>query len=420
MRWGGLQLLLATLGAELFTARMSFVVTLIGMVWTLGGTQMLRKLAFPLFLLFFMVPIPAVIYSAATFKLQILASQLADGALTVLSVPVLREGNVLELPNQKLSVVEACSGIRSLLSLTFLSLVYGYFFERKTWVRAVLFFSTIPIAIIANASRVTMTGIMTQIKAELAEGFFHEAEGWVIFMVALVILIVWHQVLIRGEFRGSQEGPVSFFKNRYARVVTVLLLLQGLVFYAVALRAETTPAPAPLASLSEPLERLADVQRRQDGPGNTGRSEGGRHPQPGLHQSCSATASAFLFVAFFKTQRTGQAPHSPKNCLPGNGYEPIESGQIQVAVPGRAEPVEINRYLTARGDEKSVTLYWYQSHDRVIAGEFSAKFWLIADSIRYHRSDTSLVKVVVPVRNNDADAATKTAIEFVKAVFAAA
>ena len=119
--------------------------------------------------------------------------------MTLLSIPVLREGNMLELPNQKLSVVEACSGIRSLLSLTFLSLVYGYFFEKKTWIRVVLFFSTIPIAIIANGSRVTITGIMTQIKAELAEGFFHEAQGWVIFMVALVILIVWHQMLIRGS-----------------------------------------------------------------------------------------------------------------------------------------------------------------------------------------------------------------------------
>lgn len=205
--WGAIQLLIATLGAELFTARMSFVVTLIGVVWTLGGTRMLRKLAFPLFLMFFMLPIPLVIYQAATFKLQILASQLADAALTLLSVPVLREGNVLELPNQKLSVVEACSGIRSLLSLTFLSLVYGYFFERKTWVRVVLFLSTIPIAIVANASRVTITGIMTQIKAELAEGFFHEAEGWVIFMVALVILIVWHQVLIRGtRFVQARRG----------------------------------------------------------------------------------------------------------------------------------------------------------------------------------------------------------------------
>jgi exosortase len=197
--FGGVQLIIGTLGAELFTTRVSFVVTLIGVVWTLGGNAMLKKLAFPLFLLFFMVPIPAVIYSALTFKLQIVASQLADTALTVFSIPVLREGNILELPNQRLSVVEACSGIRSLLSLTFLSLVYGYFFERKTWVRVVLFASTIPIAIVANASRVTITGMITQIKPELAEGFFHEAEGWVIFMVALVILIIWHQMLVRGS-----------------------------------------------------------------------------------------------------------------------------------------------------------------------------------------------------------------------------
>ncbi|MDE3164927.1 MAG: exosortase/archaeosortase family protein [Acidobacteriota bacterium] len=193
----GVLLVLATLGAELFTARLSFVFTLIGMVWTLGGRPLLRKLAFPLFLLFFMVPIPAVIYNRITFPLQILASRLADNALNVLNIPVIREGNVLELANKKLNVVEACSGIRSLLSLTFLSLVYGYFFEKRNWLRAVLFFSTIPIAIVANGSRVSLTAILTQFDPELAEGFFHEAQGWVIFMVALVILIVWHQFLGR-------------------------------------------------------------------------------------------------------------------------------------------------------------------------------------------------------------------------------
>jgi exosortase len=195
--FSGLLLIVATLGAELFMARLAFVFTLIGVVWTLGGAPLLRKLAFPLFLLFFMVPIPAVIYNRITFPLQLLASRLADQALTVLDIPVIREGNVLELANQKLNVVEACSGIRSLLSLTFLSLVYGYFFEKRNWMRAVLFFSTIPIAIIANGSRVTITALFTQIKAELAEGFFHEAQGWVIFMVALVILIIWHQLLSR-------------------------------------------------------------------------------------------------------------------------------------------------------------------------------------------------------------------------------
>ena len=179
-------------------ARSAFVITLIGMVWLLGGTLMLRELAFPLFLLFFMVPIPAVIYNRITFPLQILASRLAADALTVLSIPVLREGNILELPNQRLSVVEACSGIRSLLSLTFLALVYGYFFERRTWLRVALFLATVPIAIVANGSRVTLTGVLTEVKPELAEGFFHTASGWVIFMVALAILIAFHRLMVVG------------------------------------------------------------------------------------------------------------------------------------------------------------------------------------------------------------------------------
>ena len=194
--YGALQLWIGTLAVELFLTRTAFVITLIGAVWLLCGTRILRALAFPLFLCFFMVPIPAVIYNSITFKLQLLASSLAEHALDFLAVPVLREGNVLVLPNQELSVVEACSGIRSLLSLTFLSLVYGYFFETRRWIRIVLFLATIPIAIVANASRVTFAGLMTQIKPELAEGAFHTASGWIIFMVALVILILFHRALV--------------------------------------------------------------------------------------------------------------------------------------------------------------------------------------------------------------------------------
>ena len=197
--YGALQLYIATLGAELFLARTAFIISLTGMVLLLGGREYLRVFAFPLFLLLFMVPIPAIIYSRITFPLQILASRTAESALGLLQIPVLREGNILELSEgQRLSVVEACSGIRSLLSLTFLSLVYGYFFEKVTWVRALLFLSTIPIAIVANASRVTLTGVLSEYKPELAEGFFHSAEGWVIFMVALAIMVGVHQLLVRG------------------------------------------------------------------------------------------------------------------------------------------------------------------------------------------------------------------------------
>ena len=195
--WGTAQLLLGTLGVELFLSRSALVITLTGAVWTMAGTEWLKKLASPLFLLCFMIPLPAVIYNSLTFPLQLLASRLADGALTVLSIPVLREGNVLELPTGKLSVVDACSGIRSLLSLTFLSLVYGYFFEKRTRMRILLFLATVPIAIVANGARVTITGILSQIKPELAEGFFHESTGWVMLMLALLLLVAFHQCATR-------------------------------------------------------------------------------------------------------------------------------------------------------------------------------------------------------------------------------
>ena len=209
---------------------------------------------------------------------------------------------------------------------------------------------------------------------------------------------------------------MSFLRSKYARIVTAALILQGIVFYAVALRAENTPTVSPLDGFPTNVagwQMYKDVKIEQE----TLDVLKADDTLNRVYINPARDASTFLFIAFFKTQRYGQSPHSPKNCLPGNGYEPIESGVMTVAIPGRSEPVQVNRYLTARGDEKSVTLYWYQSHDRIIAGEFAARFWLIADSIRFHRSDTSLVKIVVPVRDGDADAATRTAVDFMKAVF---
>jgi exosortase len=193
---GFLLLMLGMFAAEFALMRGGLLLTIYGVVLATCGIPVFNLLAFPLVLLLFMIRIPQFIYGQITFPLQILASEFAEFSLSLLGIPVLREGNVLELASQKLNVVEACSGIRSLLSLAFLSLVYGYFFESKRWIRAVLFFATIPIAIFANGMRVTITGILSEIKPEYAEGTFHTMEGWVIFMVALAALLVVHQALL--------------------------------------------------------------------------------------------------------------------------------------------------------------------------------------------------------------------------------
>jgi EpsI family protein len=138
------------------------------------------------------------------------------------------------------------------------------------------------------------------------------------------------------------------------------------------------------------------------------------------YRSSTANADVFFYVAYFKTQRTGATPHSPKNCLPGAGFEPVQPpATVSIGVAGRAAPLVANQYVVARGEDKMVVLYWYQSHDRIIANEFSAKFWLVADAIRYRRSDTAVVKVQVPVRGGDDAAGIRAATAFVQAVYPA-
>jgi exosortase len=190
-----LQALAATLGAELFTARLAFLFALTGSILYLGGTRWVKALAFPLLLLLFMIPIPQIIYARLTLSLQLLASRLAEGLITLSGIPVIRTGNVLELPHQTLNVVEACSGIRSLISLSFLSLIYAYFADRRVWMRWALLAATVPIAIAANAIRVAITGLLTQVDTMLAQGIYHEIEGYLVFVIALVALVLAHRLL---------------------------------------------------------------------------------------------------------------------------------------------------------------------------------------------------------------------------------
>jgi exosortase len=189
-------LILGVYGVELFTSRVSFVIMLAGLVWTLLGRAMLRELRFPLLVLLLAIPFPAIIFNQITFPLQLLASRLASQILPLLGVPVLQEGNVIQLPVMKLEVAEACSGIRSLMSLFTLSVFYGYFLEKTTRRRVLLALASIPIAVTANVARIVGTGLCVQYwDPQKALGFFHEFSGWVMFVISLGCLYVVHRIM---------------------------------------------------------------------------------------------------------------------------------------------------------------------------------------------------------------------------------
>jgi EpsI family protein len=210
------------------------------------------------------------------------------------------------------------------------------------------------------------------------------------------------------------HGLSQLLKSKPARILSVLFLLQATVFYGFS-RSELKPENRPLADVPRQFgawtmteegvveKEIQDVLRADE---LLNRS----YAKPSLR------TGAHLFVAYFKSQRTGRAPHSPKNCLPGSGWVPSINDELRIPIPGR-EPIEANRYIVQKGEAKSLVLYWYQSRDRVVASEYKAKYYVVADALRYNRTDTALVRVVVPVIDNNTAAAEKSAIDFVQSFF---
>jgi exosortase len=192
-------LVLGSLGAELFLARFSLLCTICGLIVYFCGGVMLRTMAFPMAFLLFAIPIPGVIYNEIVFPLQFVASRFATWTLETLNLfPIMREGNILILPGMSLEVVEACSGIRSLMSLLALAAGFGYVVERSVLARWVLFLAMVPLAIISNGTRVMLTAIMANyMGAQAAEGFMHEFSGWVIFVVATVLFLGFYALMTK-------------------------------------------------------------------------------------------------------------------------------------------------------------------------------------------------------------------------------
>ncbi len=196
---GSLMMLVAgILGAELFLSRLSLLGVIAGTILFLLGWPQLRVLLFPLAFMLLMIPLPAIIFNKIAFPLQLVASHVGEYGISAANIPILREGNVLILANATLEVAEACSGIRSLVSLFTLGIVFGYFADSRAWVRTVIALSAIPVAILANGLRVASAGWAAHYMGQAGvEGLFHEFSGWVVFVVAFLMMLALQRVLIR-------------------------------------------------------------------------------------------------------------------------------------------------------------------------------------------------------------------------------
>ncbi len=421
-----LLLAVGTLGAELFTTRISFVLMLVGIVMYLFGTKVLNLLLVPFVLLLLAIPIPQIIFNRIAFPLQIWASQMAVWGIRLFDVPTLRKGNVIDILPQgstqtiSLEVVEACSGIRSLMTLVTLALILGYFtrrYERGGFanlavpdlLRAVsLMVLAVPIAVLTNAARVTVTGILTYHYGKQAtEGAWHDVSGWLVYVIALALLIAANLVL-RRVLRGTKienVGDTGTFTSSSARLAPVLPLVVAFVLGALAVnwfanRDEASVARKPLTDLSQ---NLGDWRQRGSEIKFSEQTESVLKTTDYTMREYALPDGrvANLYVGYYATQRTGATYHSPQNCLPGAGWVMKEPELIEIpSTDGRS--FTANRYIVQNGIYNEVMIYWYQGRGRVEASEYSDKINTVWDSVTRSRSDGAIVRVMTSVGNDEA------------------
>jgi exosortase D (VPLPA-CTERM-specific) len=423
-------LTLGDIAAELFLTRTSLIVILAGLVLLLVGREIFRRVAFPLAYLLFMVPLPATIFYAVAFPLQRLAAENAAWTLDLIGVPALLDGNVIHLSEMSLGVTEACSGIRSLISLLALTVAWAYLTLSSRWAQVVLVVATVPVAVAANAARVVATGLIGQIFGiEYASGFFHGFSGWAIFLVAFAALLAVHGLLRAVGARGTtgpaetatprriypesvRPGPVGGgWSARF--VVAAGLLLATLGVLQLRSTGEAVPIARSLSTFPDslghwrgrevtPLEtevlsllRVSDhlVRRYEDPVGR----------------------SIWLYIGYWNTQRKGAQPHSPRNCLPGSGWEPLEASRLWI--PGGARPpLTVNRFVVQKDHAQQVVLYWYLAQGRPVSGEIKARVETVSNAILRNRTDGALVRVSTPVYGS-LDETTAVLTEYVQHLY---
>lgn len=425
--------LLGNVAAELFTMRVSLLVILAGLVLYLLGREHLKTVAFPILYLLFMIPPPEIVFNAIAFPLQLFAARVATATLQVMDIPVLREGNLIILASTTLEVAEACSGIRSLITLLALATTFAYFTQNGILRQAVLVVSSVPIAIVANASRVAGTGTLAHFYGDrVAQGFFHTFSGWLIFLVGTVLLGVVGALLSklpRRRTRGqSQEVPASADVGQpdrpqwrqegglagWRKVGTATaVLVAGIVSLLALSHGEAVP-------LRRPLEEFPfEVGQR--------RGVGEALPPPVLSvlrvtdymmrlYASPRHLPIWLYVGYYESQRKGQIIHSPQQCLPGAGWNILSREYLTLRLPGRADPATINRVVVGKGPDRQIVLYWYQERGRIVANEYAAKFYLVTDAITRNRTDGALVRLSAPVKGSEEET-VRHLLEFTHLIF---
>jgi exosortase D (VPLPA-CTERM-specific) len=418
---GGGLLLLGQFATIYTVVQYAYLVTLCGMVLAFTGRAAFRWVALPLLILVFMIPLPQFLLINLSTQLQLLSSDLGVAFMRLLGISVYVEGNVIDLGGYKLQVAEACSGLRYLFPLMTLGFLAAYFYRGAPWKRLVVFLSSIPITLVMNSVRVGTIGFMVEHWGiGMAEGFLHEFQGWAVFMVCIGLMLGEIALLhglgresgtLRQLFAVEWPAPSPRGAVLQARRLPPPFIGAGLLLLAFVAAALGVPRPVEVTP-----DRTGLTEFPMHLPGWTGRPD----TLEGVYldtlklddylladYSSEQGAHLNLYIAYYNSQRKGEAVHSPRSCLPGGGWRLRQFGQRsipEVLIHGRT--LRVNRTLIELGNQRELVYYWFQQRGRVVTNEFAVKWYLFWDALTRHRTDGALVRLItaVPAGANERDA----------------
>jgi len=404
--------ILGELAADLYMPRFSFVVVLGGLFFLRGGWRLVRLLLFPLFLLVLMIPLPGLVSKQLTLPLQLISSRLATAFLQLVGIPAFRQGNVIDLGVRQMQIVEACSGLRYILALFALGVIFCYFYQRRPWKILLLLAALIPTAIVANAFRVMGMGFFPALQVE---GFWHAFSGWLIFIFCLGILGLLNWVLNKIQ----AEPPIEITRPsppppaRTRPVIVGSYLLAALVVVLIGGPLAMRAAEAPPIKLRQTFANFP----MELGPWR------GQHVPMDLEMVKATKCDAYLnaeftnpgsppislWIAFYESQKkAGGFVHTPKLCLTGGGWSELAMGIVNI---GEGQPV--NYMIMEQMGSRMVVFYWYLQRGRWLTSEYWNKFYMAWDGLTRRRTDGALIRLITPAEE-DLPAAQKRLGEFAK------
>jgi exosortase D (VPLPA-CTERM-specific) len=402
----------------------SLWMVIVGLLVCAIGLSGVRLLAFPLLYLLAAIPPPTFLQYELSSRLQLWSSALGVGVLHLIGVTAYREGNVIDLGPIQLQVVEACSGLRYLFPLTALTLLAAYLYRESLWKRAVLVLSSIPISILLNGLRIGVIGVLVGTYGQAAaEGFTHFFEGWIFFVASLALLCAEMWILARigssapgcsfAELVGLPKvgAALPFQITTPAARIALWPVVVGASLLAMVTVADpavtqgefsSLPARQPLVDFPSQLgvwKGVSTAMERQyldalalDDYVLADYSAADRHP-------------VNVYVAYYQSPKKGRSSHSPRQCIPGGGWEITSFGSVPIApVPGAVTAWDVNRVVTQKGSHKQIVYYWFKQRDRWMTSEYLVKFFLFWDSLTRHRADGALVRLVSTVYPGEEEA----------------